>query len=188
MMLNIYIQFLPFFKKRFFLNPERLHVFYWWVWGIPTFYFKNPSITPSTNLKYFSRLFRDYKNTSIISWVFWKFTRNNRPRINTYYPNYHFTFGLMKENLVLPHRNFSRSTFKLVLVLWNRVLLTPTMVWSFNYFSYIIFYIQRSINFLRNYQHLSFILPHHLTLSLKYKRARSIKKWVKKRFYPNIFF
>jgi hypothetical protein len=170
------------------VKPIRSTLYMGWLWVLPSIHFKLFRKHPSYALTELTFFLKKNLVRSVITWVFWKFYLNNRPRVNTYKPTYFFTFGLMLRELQLPSRQMTRPVFKLVMLLWVRILLQHTMVWCFNYFSPIVFYIQRALLLARTFRTLHFILPHHFTLAIKYKRARSIKKWVKKSFYPNIFF
>lgn len=188
-MLKLYLKLrTTLLSRKTYPTPQRHTLYMRWVWFAPIIFLKSNSNVFNKHRSVMGYYLDPLLSPFRITWVFWKFYRNNRPRINTYYPVYFFTFGLMQRDLQLPTRNLSRANFKLVIVLWTRILLTPIMVWHFNYFSQIILYIQRAIWAIRRYHTLHFILPHHFTMHLKYKKYRSIKKWVKKSFYPNIYF
>lgn len=115
--------------------------------------------------------------------IYWTFYYNNRPRFNLFYPTYFFTFSMLFEELKLRSTEQSMSNIKLFLSFLNNYILSPYVLIYFNYFSPYIFYIQQLLIKFHKLKLIYFFLPHHVQYFYKYKRYKSIKKWIKKKFY-----
>ena len=118
-----------------------------------------------------------------IPWSFLRITYyyNNRPRYNTSKPTYFFTFGLLMKYLELNSRSLNKFNTKILIIFLKSYIYFPYYLFYFNYYSLLNFYFIRLSIKLYKFNKLFTLYPVHTNYFYKYKKQKSIKKWVKKK-------
>lgn len=135
-----------------------------------------------------SALFQDFALVTWrtpLSWLFYFSRWNNRSRWHTYRPTLFLSGGMLQNFLKLPSRTITFVlTRLLIFLLWPHFFFYVFV--QSNYRSPMVIHLQRVLTRQSPVKTIFFTTPHRFTYFYKYKKQRSIKKWLKKRYYRQL--